>query len=342
MSNIPEVNDIKNLIDKYLLYKNRSGPPRGHKKFHPSAWGNCLRLMQYQRYDEMGFLPEKAEKREPMPRLCRIWGTGHSMHDRWREYFEDIGILRGYWKCANPFCAFTDGHGKTHPVDMQEFNKHKKHYLSRRRVHGMDNLQGCFRPAKCLCGYSEFTYEETDVINEKLNFSGHADMIIDFTQADFTKYDIRDAVIPDKPVVVDMKTIKADKFEELNEDGLPHHYYMVQLMIYANVLDCAYGILIYENKNTQETKSFKIERSSDELFPEVVRQANEMNAMMNVLDENGNVVHLLPPPRPLTKKSEECSWCQYKKMCHKSPIWNDPELETIRKDFYGKLLAPEK
>ena len=342
----PEVQSIIGLVDCYLRYQDENGDPRGFERYHPSAFGKCLRLMQYQRYSERGYIPTPADPHEPF--LCRIFGNGHSMHDRWRQYFEDLGVLKGYWTCTNPLCASFDDEGNYDGKStIQDVLSDPKSWMKRRRKHGKGILQGSFKPERCVCGWEKFKYDEIDVAAPELNFMGHADMILDFSTPKFDPdkyakyrsklYSFDVDLLPKGPIVIDMKSINHYDFQEVAK-GNPHDYYLVQLMIYANVLQCDYGVLIYENKNNQRTTSFRVDQSADVQWPEVVRQATIMNDMVEVEMPDGSVDHLLPPPRPLSIDSKDCSYCVYKEMCIESGVWEDPELNSKRLEFYGKLL----
>lgn len=337
----PEVIAVMGLIETYNQWKNVNGPPRGFERYHPSAFGKCLRKMQYERYEELGYV--EGVSKIPEAFMCRIWETGHTMHDRWRGYFEALGVLKGYWQCNNPFCKAYENNGHINPDALKYYQD--GNWNHRTRWYGKDQLQGCFKPAKCICGCKDFTYHEIDVVSKELNFYGHCDMVLDFSNFDPNMLLQGNPVVqvyapeclPKKPVVVDMKTINMFDFQDLDKDG-PAHEYMIQLTIYANILDCESGILIYENKNNSKTKIFQINKNTDTVWAEVRKQALEMNEMVEVLDEDGNVHHLLPPPRPTFPDDEECSRCQFSSQCHESSIWNDPDLDQKRKDFYGILL----
>lgn len=340
-----EVQSVIGLVDCYLKWNDENGDPRGYERYHPSAFGKCLRLMQYQRYSERGYIPTPEDPHEP--NLCRIFGNGHSMHDRWQRYFEDLNVLRGYWDCTNPLCGAYDDEGNHTGATIDDVMKEPKKWMKKRRRHGRDQLQGCFKPERCVCGWERFKYDETTVHSDELNFHGHADLIIDFTSPKFDPdkymkyrtdaYNFDLESLPKRPVVVDMKSCNHFDFNEVAK-GNPHDYYQVQLMIYANMLDCEYGILIYENKNNQRTACFKIPRAADTLWPEVVRQAEMLNDMVEVEMPDGSVNHLLPPPRPSSLDSKECKYCIYKDICADSGVWEDPELHQKREAFYGKLL----
>lgn len=334
----PEVLAIIDSVDSYLRWSNINQPPRGHERYHPSAFGNCLRQMQYDRYHERGWVEKKTE--DPEPWLLRIFGVGHSMHDRWRSYFEELGVLKGYWTCTNPFCAAWDDNGKM-TINPDHLMNNVKNLSKQRRSYGRNELQGVFKPKQCVCGWNKFHYDEIDIVDEEMNIYGHCDMVLDFTALDKSKFEGVKQVcnfehLPTGPVVVDMKTINHFEYQKI-AGGSPHDYYVVQLMIYANILKCDYGVLIYENKNNQRVAAFKIDKRENDYWPQIRRQAILMNDMVEVEDE-GRIVHLLPPPRPDSKDHKNCEYCGYKEICHSSPIWDDPELNAKRKEFYGDLL----
>jgi len=340
-----EVQSVLGMVDAYLQWKDQNGEPRGYEKYHPSAWGHCLRLMQYQRYSERGYIPTPPDPHQA--HICRVWGNGHGMHDRWREYFTDIGVLRGYWTCTNPLCkAFDDNGNYDNSSTIKDVIADPHTWLKDRRSYGRDNLQGAFKPDKCVCGWERFKYDEINVVNSELNFHGHADMILDYhsPQFDPEKYMryVQNASwtlsdLPQNPVVVDMKSINHYDFQEVAK-GNPDKHYLVQLTIYANLLNCSYGILIYENKNNQRVAPFKVEKNENTWWPRICQQALLMNQMVEVEDEEGNIHHLLPPPRYSSRDSKGCGYCPYKDTCHISEIWETDTFNEQRKDFYGELL----
>ena len=79
---------ISQLIDQFLSYKQNKPSDRSYKVFHPSAFGKCLRKMQYQKYVSEGMMDAPVQSVEP--RMIRIWDTGHTMHNRWAQYMEEL------------------------------------------------------------------------------------------------------------------------------------------------------------------------------------------------------------------------------------------------------------
>ena len=58
--------------------------------------------------------------------------------------------------------------------------------------------------------------------------------------------------------VLELKSINDKGFKELKSS--PKHDHFIQLQIYLNMLNKDYGIVLYENKNDQNLKAFKVER----------------------------------------------------------------------------------
>jgi len=307
----PEISAITGVVDTYVRWRHANGKPRGYEIYHPSAFGKCLRLMQYLRYEERGFL--KSKSNEIDSKLARLFDKGHNMHERWTRYFEAIGVLRGIWECTNPMCQTPD---------------------HRPRRYGVEEKIGCFKPEECSCGNKNFKYQEVAVQDKKLNLYGHADMVLDFSNFDKDRFAGTTLAfnidhLPKTPVVVDMKTANDYRYQQLMRKG-PGLDYRIQLVIYANILDLDYGVLIYENKNTSAVAAYKIEKDTDLIFSQIQQQAETMNNMTDL--------KLLPPPRPAEKDDYECNYCSFKSICHGSKIWEDPELHKKRKNFYGTLL----
>ena len=109
--------------------------------------------MQYQRFASDGII--ESPKTDVDSRMIRIWDTGHTLHSRWAKYMEDLNILRGIWICQNHTCGLR---------------------------YGKENKIGVFKPDKCKsCGCNNFSYDEVTVEDKSLNFYGHCDQILYFS-----------------------------------------------------------------------------------------------------------------------------------------------------------------
>ena len=311
-----DVNSITGFFDTFIQYKQRNDPPRSYAHYHPSEFGKCLRKAQYSLYADMGLI--EVDKEPNRPQLQRIFDTGHSMHDRWAKYAEEAGVLRGVWCCANPKCGSFDDDGK-----------YNEELRNKSRVYGRDEKHGCFKPEVCLCGNRRFHYWEASVDSKELNIKGHVDMILDFSKINKDSFKgIAQAFdldeLPKTPVVIDMKTANSNSFKKVSFQG-PHDYYITQLTIYAHLLECEYGVLIYENKNDGAINAFKVPIDEDK-FATITTQSMQLQKLVEHKQ--------LPPPKPETKATYECKNCQFRKMCHSSKIWKDPNINKYRQDFY--------
>jgi CRISPR/Cas system-associated exonuclease Cas4 (RecB family) len=301
-----QVYSISKIIDEYFQYKNnKSSGNRSYSVYHPSAFGKCLRKMQYQRYASHGYIDSPKVTNDS--RMIRIWDTGHSLHSRWAKYMEDLGILRGVWTCSNPECL---------------------------KVYGKDNLIGDFKPEECIsCKLKDFNYDEITVDDKSINFHGHCDQILDFSKLDknFLSWagekwggDVFSNNIPNKPIVVDMKSINKSQWSKIQHE--PHFYYVVQITIYIHILNLDYGLIIYENKDDSDIRIFKVLKNED-LWSAIRRQAEIMNKMFEKKS--------LPPPRPSSKNSFECRFCEFSNICHVSNVWDVDNLNELRSKFYN-------
>ena len=326
----PELQSIMGSVDTFVRHRAKSNT-RAYDKYHPSAFGQCLRKMQYMRYVSMGLIHGEEEEFES--KMLRLFEKGHSTQARWEKYFIGLGVLRGIWTCTNPLCRLFDDSG-----EIIKTNDVESYFKEKPRKYGEDNKIGIFKPDKCICGCNRFAYEEICVEDEELNLRGHVDMILDFSRFDPSifnstpvSFDVGN--FPKSPIVVDMKTMNDYRWKQkLMKSGVSLSY-RIQLCIYANLLDLDYGVLIYENKNTSEARAFKIERATDTVFAQVKQQAIAMNKMAALERPK------LPPPRPGTKDDYECSNCGFKSVCHKSTVWADEDkLNDNRQKFYGNLL----
>ncbi len=295
---------ISQLIDQYLTYKQNQNNDRSYKVFHPSAFGKCIRKMMYQKYVSEGAMEPPVQTVEP--RMVRIWDTGHSMHSRWANYMEDIGVLRGVWKCINPSCY---------------------------KLYGKDNKIGIFKPESCeCCGSNKFIYEEITVDDKELNFHGHCDQVLDFSNiSDVFKNSKEYAhlksmiqYMPEKPIVIDMKSIGKNQWSKIEKGA--HFYYIVQLTIYLHILDLDMGIIIYERKDDSETKMFKVTRNNE--WWDVIKKQSSL--MLSMFEKK-----TLPPPRPVSQNDFDCKYCEFKDTCHSSKIWNANNLDELRSKFYS-------
>jgi hypothetical protein len=331
---------VMGLVDTFVRWKQKKeSRNRKYEQYHPSEFGSCLRRMQYMRYVSNGLI--EGQEEEFTSKQIRLFDKGNNMHSRWQKYFADMGVLRGNWKCSNPFCKMYESDGKMIKYDESiDIQKKKEEYASKldTRVFGTHEKLGSFNPVVCNCGCRHFIYNEVKVEDKELNIFGHADLILDFSKIDVSLFKgtvlgFNKDNLPINPVVIDMKTCNDYRFKQLGKDG-PSIEYIIQLTIYENILDCPFGLLIYENKNTSDVLCFKIEKNTDTIFKIVKMQVKAMNEMAQ------HVPPLLPPPRCRNKDDYECTnKCGFIDMCHKSKIWEDTKLEEKRNKFYGELLV---
>ncbi len=329
-----EVSALLGLVDTYMRYSNyKKRNDRSYEYYHPSEIGKCLRKQQYKHYAQKGYIKVEFEPFES--KILRLFDKGHNMHNRWTSYFDKMGnILLGKWRCLNPLCLMADDEGKYKSIikDSAEMIMEK----NKTRIYGESGP--VFRPAKCICGCKKFTYEEADVIDESLNLKGRSDMIINCDNLDVDKFkdvsitfDKRFLPINGKKMVGDFKTINDRQCTNRLMKKGAHREYLIQLTIYTHILDCDYGMLMYENKNNSEMYWYMVPRNDK--WWEIIKY--QLRTMIDMAEGS---VHRLPPPRPSDKKDYECMNCEFKNICRKSSIWDKKNFNDIRRNFYKDLL----
>jgi hypothetical protein len=104
--------------------------------------------------------------------------------------------------------------------------------------------------------------DEVSIKNEDPPISGRIDFII--------KHDKYEEAL------LELKTIKDEDFKELKE--APKHEHLIQLQIYLNLTDRDYGVVLYENKNDQNLKAFKVDRDK-KIWEDILDRCKKIMAM---------------------------------------------------------------
>ncbi len=327
----PEVTSIMNLIDTYIRWNTvTTRQDRKYDYYHPSEFGKCLRMQQYKHYAWKGLI--KVRYPDPDSQKHRLFHKGHNMHARWADYVDRIGdILLGRWKCKNPLCYMFDDTGKIKDVySLEKIYKNNK----TRIVKGKNGP--IFRPKKCICGCSDFGYLETQVKAPELHIKGNADLVLNCRHLKEERfkgvrisYNQKFLPLKNSKVVIDMKTCGSNAWKNQIMAKGAHKDYLIQLTIYVHILDCDYGIIAYENKDNSKMAWFQVPRN--DVWWEIIQ--NQAKTMFEMRKSRK-----LPPPKSASKKDFSCNYCDFKKLCHQSKIWDSPTLNNKRREFYKSLL----
>lgn len=269
--------DLLFLIKQHLVDKQVDNN-RDYSYFHASEWDRCHRKIAYSYYESKGIFSIPSSCVVVDDRIQRVFDNGHSMHDRWKIYFESTGALCGVWKCIA--CG-------------QEYGKDKK--------------TGVLRPEVCSsCQGKKFSYEEVGFYDDETWWGGHVDAIMDL------------GVITDRYkgmkkqegyLIVDFKSMKDSEFQKLVQPK-PEHLTQMQIYLYLSGLQC--GKFLYENKNDQNVKEFLVER--DDAYIEIKRhEAKLLRYQLEHLNSRGQ--HVLPPRAFSAKTAWECKSCKYFGKC---------------------------
>lgn len=232
----PRPTSVECLVRPYMVKKALENTRR-FNYFHPSAWGQCIRKIAYQYYnDKTPFLQRSAQDIDD--KMERIFDNGHSMHARWQNYLDHAGYLRGYWQCSK--C---------------------------RTVYGKGDKLGILNPSreknwKCSCGSTErLSYKEIHISSDpKYKFEGNCDGVIDVRGTDMAqgRFDV---------FVIDFKSAKDETFCEITQ---PKQEHVVQVNIYMWGLELDAAVVMYENKDQQKLKEFFVPR--DEKLIEKIKE----------------------------------------------------------------------
>jgi len=267
---------FEQIYNSYLEKKGlENREQRGYKHFHPSAFGECSRKMAIQYFSEIDTWYKTDVPVDP--RIQRLFGTGHAIHERLQRDFGDMRKLRGWWrsKITGKVYGKENPHGIFRPKTVEEVGE-KQHPEDKRTA------------------VEVFDYEEIKIKDEELNFEGHVDAIMDFVPDD-----------PDERFVVDFKTINSDKFKILRE---PDPKYVTQIHIYMMILGIPRSVIFYEDKNRSEIKEFLVELDTN--YAEHIRDTAKK------LFSDVNNKRLPKISKMFSPDSPPCVWCDYKRQCY--------------------------
>ncbi|MEW6769961.1 MAG: PD-(D/E)XK nuclease family protein [Bacillota bacterium] len=130
----------------------------------------------------------------------------------------------------------------------------------------------------------------------------------------------------DKLYVVEFKSASEKSFLRMVKSG-PYKHYIDQLQLYLFLSGIRDGLILLENKNTQETHEFYYELDS----ARIRWLCRKMDCI------NHHVFSLMLPPPEHHRDSFECVYCDYTEACWSS----EPERYLIenRKYLLGLLLG---
>lgn len=106
-------------------------------------------------------------------------------------------------------------------------------------------------------------------------------------------------------VVVEVKALQDNTFQEVKRAGEPPEKYKAQLLTYLLLLKCQAGVLYIKNRNTSEVLDFEIFMTDERKRALLKRQL----WIQKLVDEKKL------PPREYQLGSPECFWCPHNKRC---------------------------
>jgi len=274
-------------IDKYLLTVGEDSD-RGHGWNSPSGVSSCPLSQFYNR---------KGEKRDGAlePRTRRIFNNGTGVHERLQEYMMKSGILLmdevPVWDRDLMILGHTDG--------LIKLNKFSLAVLEIKSI----NSNGYTKLIDAKDDHKEQAQVYMMAL-EKLRCELHSNCV---NQKAFEKY--RKKLLNDlKKLLV---TLVTEGRKYTKEQKIQH-----QLDTMGQALDILWGcskpiedmIFLYENKDNQDLKEFRVKWDKD-LVADLVERYEYVNE---------HIEADTAPPRPVEatgKSSTHCRWCQYKLKC---------------------------
>lgn len=284
--------NVLDAVDKHLIKLARNNY-RDNTHFHPSSWDDCKRKHAYAYYESKGFIKLDESAVKIAPQLERIFGNGHSMHDRWRSYLESTGALMGVWECENIY-------------------EHKTP-----KIFGKDFKLGCLKPEKCSCGSKNFRYHEVGFLDHETMWGGHCDAVVN--QKLLAEYlGTKCKILPDEELIlIDFKTINSFEFKTLDKPK-PNH--ATQMQIYLYLAGLRYGKFLYEDKNSQSVKEYIVIADESVIM---VKKEEALN-LKKIVTMTVKGKHKLPQRGFPSKLHQECKRCKYSGHC-----WMDRTQQAV-------------
>ncbi len=163
----------------------------------------------------------------------------------------------------------------------------------------------------------EFSFSD-----KELNVSGRSDMIIRNiyphkpSNKIITLYD-KEKLLYEGPdnsaMIVELKSIKEKGFLWIVKTNKPDEKHVKQLHLYMYLTGIRAGLLLYENKNTQDIKEFLI-KYDEKITKKVLDQIHLINEC---------IASKQLPPHEYDALSMECQWCDFFDTCRAPYITYD-------------------
>jgi len=132
---------------------------------------------------------------------------------------------------------------------------------------------------------AEVTIPENDLI------TGRADLVVS---------------LDNQLYVVDIKTIADYGFNLLSSVSDISKNYIYQIQLYMHFLKIPNGIILFENKNTNEMKEFFISYNKD-LCEKLIERMKNLKIKID---------NKIVPEKPYDLEDWQCNYCRFKKVCY--------------------------
>jgi CRISPR/Cas system-associated exonuclease Cas4 (RecB family) len=222
-------------------------------------------------------------------RLRRIFDNGNDVHTRTQRYAENL--LYGSWECAQ--CRSIHNENEAFLSWARKYGGPDDKERSSRAVSASNRWIA--KPKACHCGSDRFIYAEWHLIDEEHFIKGRTDGIIKLGK-EFVGLELKSA---NSMTVASQK--KSSTTEILDK-------WKRQLAVYLRLMGLKRGIILVENKDTQEYDLEYEVRVSD--FKPFLDQKFKLLKKLKPIAESG-----ILPDAP--RKNANCTKCDFRrKLCN--------------------------
>lgn len=274
---------ISELVDSELVRMQKEGWSRDSyggwmRGYHASFVVNsdCPRALMYHKVSDQAI-------EEFPPRTLRIFGNGNDVHSRIQSYLHRY--LRGTWICAR--CHSVHNAHELYLDYLETYNHQEYERVSESTVSLSSEPEPV--PEFCLtCDHEAFLYDEWRVIDLDTGLSGKADGILRLPEET-------------EDIVLEIKSSNARSFGAMGPLTPLMLKYKKQIGLYMNALRISRGVILVENKNTQELAEYPV--TLQELSQYIKPILSNMERVNHVL--------LGHAPEPRAVRVPECGHCPY-------------------------------
>lgn len=262
-------------VERFVVQRAMEDNGRERHAIHPSELANrhnCLRQMYYRIVDT----PEEVSEANVTFWRERIFAEGHLIHEKWQQWFWDMGELWGFYECL--------------VCDERWWAK---------------SPQEC---AKCAAPRRKLVYREVPIENAEHMIVGHADGEFDSGLIEIKSIGTGTLRVEAPGFYDKLQSGEWDLQKVWNEIKRPLPSHVRQGMLYSFCRDRKPVTFIYECKWNQAVKEFTVSYSEDIVAP-------MLDACLDIkyaVEKRRPVGR----PQWADPEASACKACPYKRTCY--------------------------